>query len=258
MIRDNQYIDRFASTCYQFSLAEKVYDDFQVKEENLQRLGQQELSKFTDIVSQFSKGDEFDVLKNWALSKEATESFKSVYEKFYSHDLKNRLYQNRLILQVALIESALKDIHREVLRQKPTLLRDDRQIPLGKLIALGKDQILEDEIEREVQSLDRKKVKEKYQYFDEKLNLDWFEGSIVALFETIVDTRNKILHEDSDLKVDKTHIALANLVGMSLPEWCILQAIILYPGGFQAEKTTNLDKVREFVENRNKKRGKLQ
>ncbi|MCI0331086.1 MAG: hypothetical protein L0196_09125 [candidate division Zixibacteria bacterium] len=256
MIKENQYIDRFAITCFQFGLAEKVFDDFQSKEKNLHRMGQQELKRFTDIVSKFAKESELETFKNWALSKEAKETFKSVYEEVFSHDLKNRLYQNRLILQVALIESALKDIHREVLRQKPTLLREDRQIPLGKLVALGPDRIIEDEIEREVQSLDRKTVKEKYIYFDEKLNLDWFEGSIVSLFETIVDTRNKILHEDPDLKVDNTHIALANLVGMSLPEWCILQAIILYPGGFQAENMRNLDKIREFVEDRNKKRWK--
>jgi hypothetical protein len=125
-----------------------------------------------------------------------------------------RLDQNYLILTVALFETLMKDIHRAILRQTPTLLRGDRLIHLGAIVAKGTEAIIEEEIEREVLAIDRKSVQERVRYFDERLRVSWGPSEVVDHLVRIVGLRNRILHEEPDEPVPAD--VLSNLAGWVL------------------------------------------
>lgn len=144
----------------------------------------------------------------------------------------NRIRQNMLILNVSLFESFIKDIHRCILYQEPTLLKPQRQIPLGQLISQGFEEILQNEIEREVYSLDRKSLSEKAEYFKKRLDIPWSKGGFMGSLQKYFDLRNILLHEDPELlfsnkQVEDNAIACiviaVNLFGVALRK---------YPGGF--------------------------
>jgi hypothetical protein len=127
-----------------------------------------------------------------------------------------RLLQHEFVLHVAILEDLLKSIHREVLRAHPNLLREDRQIPLGQLVSQDKEAIILMEAEREVQSLDRKNVKEKYEYFRKRLRINWFDGKIVSLFEKVIHDRNVALHENPDQMISEGDMMILSVVSSGL------------------------------------------
>ncbi len=60
-----------------------------------------------------------------------------------------------LVNFVAILEDHIKQCARVLLLDNPQILDSQRQIPLGKLISVGKDEVILQEVERCVQSLDR-------------------------------------------------------------------------------------------------------
>jgi hypothetical protein len=87
----------------------------------------------------------------------------------------------------------------------------------------------------------------KSDYFKDKLSIDYsFDGTIIPLLEHAIGTRNKILHEEPDLEVDKMSLGLSHLVGMSIPLVSIVQAHILHPSKF--EPPDNSEKFLEHFE----------
>ena len=146
-------------------------------------------------------------------------------------DLENRLAQNEVILIVAVFEDQMKAIHREVLRQNPSLLNPDREVKLGKLIALKEDRVIEDEIESVVQALDRKTVKDRAKAF-EKFGLAW--GTRAETVEKATLLRNRILHEDTDIEVTGWDLTNARSSAIVLPLQLYIAAEALYPKGFDS------------------------
>jgi hypothetical protein len=145
--------------------------------------------------------------------------------------LENPLAQNEIILMVAVFEDQMKAIHREVLRQKPSLLNPDRQIKLGKLVALSEQRVIEGEIESAVQVLDRQSVKDRAKVLA-KLGLPW--GTRVEPVDHMSILRNKILHEDIDVQVGGWELSLAMITAVILPLNLYLRAEKLYPSGFDS------------------------
>jgi len=145
----------------------------------------------------------------------------------------NRVNQNEFIMLVALFEIQMKDIHREILLQDQKLLSPDRQVPLGRLISGGFDAVLELEIEREVQSLDRKNFEERASYFQSRLGLVWPKEPTPTAAREILDIRNRLLHEDADLSIADDKLGEAREVAFMLSYCFCLQCAARYPKGFQ-------------------------
>jgi len=145
-------------------------------------------------------------------------------------DLENRLVQNEIILLVAVFEDQMKSIHREMLRQNPKLLSPDRDIKLGRLAEVGETAIIEEEIERAVNSLDRQNVADKAKAF-EKLGLKW--NTKVEDIERISGLRNEILHQDTNKEVTGWDLSHTRTLVASLPAYLCLKGNRLYPDAFE-------------------------
>jgi hypothetical protein len=144
-------------------------------------------------------------------------------------DLENRLAQNEIIIMVAVFEDVLKSIHREMLRQQPTLLSSDRQISLGRLAAFGGEKIIEEEIERAVQALDRQTVAEKAKVF-QKIGLPWNKKPEEV--EDITRLRNEILHENVERQVSGWELHTCRKLVLRLPLHLFYLGWQLYPKTF--------------------------
>lgn len=142
--------------------------------------------------------------------------------------------QNQLIMQVTLFESFMKDIHREILSRNPKLLNPKRQVPIARIFATGLDAVLEEEVEREVISLDRKSIKDRCDYFKNRLLVDWsFDGTVYPLIERSLNMRNEILHGDTDTKVEDSHLQITFAITTGITIVTIVQCHLLYPDAFQ-------------------------
>jgi hypothetical protein len=235
MIDGRDYLDRFVGINLEFELALRALDGFKGSEDAIRKYANEELASLQTIIGGAQIAG-FSPEKHWAFSPEGSGKFlDSVRAGLPSmlEQVVNRLRQNKLVLRVTHLESALKDVHREVLRSNPQLLRSDRQIPLGKLVSQPIQDILDEEIEREVQSMDRKTLEQRAEYFDTRLNITWFDGTIVPLMKPLFDLRNKVIHGDSVTCVSKGDLLLADTVCMALLWCCILQAAVLYPNSFK-------------------------
>lgn len=144
-------------------------------------------------------------------------------------EVQRRFAQHRYILHVSIFENFLKAIHREILRATPALLRSDRNVELGRLVAKGQDTVIAEEIEREVDSLDRQTAEKKSRYFEQKLGISWFDGKAAPVLEAVVRLRNIVLHEDPDRPVDEKDQVLVSAVSTGVIFASVAAAAILYP-----------------------------
>jgi hypothetical protein len=147
-----------------------------------------------------------------------------------TEEARNRVNQNELILLVALFEVQMKDIHREILLQEPSLLNTDRQISLGRMIAEGSEAVIQLEIDREVQLLDRKRPDERARYFHQRLRLNWLNQ--MPQVQRVLDTRNRLLHENSGMTVGDDELKEARSVALGIPFECTRQCVERYPTVF--------------------------
>ena len=117
-------------------------------------------------------------------------------------DTRNSVNQNALLLYLAAFESALKDIHKAILQNHPDLIKQDRQVHLGRLAAKGYPAVLAEEIEREICSLDRLSLERRAEHFDKRLGISsTSEEGYLQNVMGVIATRNVILHEDPSLEV---------------------------------------------------------
>ncbi len=250
MLSFEEYFDRIVSVQMQFDLARKALISFRETPQAVENYMQGELEEVRNLLLEGRDDQADQIKKHWAFTSEGTEKY---FEGLKSHlsqgvdEVDNRINQNEFIMRVTLFEGFMKDIHREILRQSPTLLKADRNIPLGKIITLDKNDIIEEEIEREVQSLDRKNVKDRANYFKERLGIDWFGGTIIPLLERFLELRNQILHVNPDEKIEKFDIGLAHIVCFAIPWVTVAQAAVLYKEGFEMIEGLDEEKARSFI-----------
>jgi hypothetical protein len=114
-------------------------------------------------------------------------------------------------------------------------------------VSKGSDEIIREEIDREVQTLDRKSTGEKADYFLRRLGIGWFGGTIVPLLDMVVGLRNQMLHENPERMPTDTEMALLGLVTMGVPVATVAQAAILYPTAFSLPKNMSEEDARKFL-----------
>lgn len=164
MVNGNEYLQRITSVFSQFQLARRAIDGFLKSEEAVVRFLHEELEKLGHRLVQGAEkhnvtleGDSSFASNRFRMDLSATRA--ELPKRL--EEVEQRLRQNEVILLIALFENEMKEIHREILGQNPQLLKPDRQVPLGKLVSEGTKIVIESEIDREVQSLDRKSVEER-------------------------------------------------------------------------------------------------
>lgn len=123
---------------------------------------------------------------------------------------------------VAILEDHIKQCARVLLLDNPRILGSQRHIPLGKLISMGKDEVILQEVERCVQSLDRKSVEERVGFFNKNFGLDFFGEPGKTLLKSLTDKRNKLLHEEPGTGVSKMDAGLSCFLCSSIGIWLLM------------------------------------
>ena len=236
MISWKDYWNRSIEVFIQFDLAKKAMKSFRDTPEAVSNYATEEIEKIKkDVLDHF--GEKGKIPKeSWLydsnkVSKYIKDTMESLPTKLEA--VENRLNQNHLILQITLFESFMKDLHRELLQQNPSFLNPERKISLGRVVSLGLDHVINEEIEREVQSLDRKSIEDRCKYFQERLSIDWsFAGTMIPVIKLITDKRNKLLHEDPDINVDQDDLTFASFACIGITMVSTIQAHLAYPEAF--------------------------
>jgi hypothetical protein len=235
MITWEAYFDRIVGAQVQFDMARKALEGFGQSKEALERYATEDLGHLRELIHAGAKEAGKDPQSTWVHDEDAVTKYLDGAKEYAVRsliDVKARLRQYEYILRVAIFESFMKDAHRAILTVTPSLLKPDRQVPLGRLVAEGQEDVIREEIEREVQILDRKSTKEKAEYFLYRLGIGWFDGTIVPILGGVIDLRNEMLHENPERMVSDFEMVLLNLATSSVPIAITAQAAILYPTAF--------------------------
>jgi hypothetical protein len=187
----------------------------------------------------FSEEDVLEIAERG--KRNAREKFAPRNRRRYEETIEDGLNASELLIRVALFEAFMKEIHTEILRAKPSLLgkiRPQREVKYENLFMEQSDysQILNQEIIREVEEVDRKKFFDKPEYFDKtrayyfahhlKIPLD-NEGNLKFLSE-VLEIRNEISHENPLYIVGPVLLAKAAKLLKQIPESCFRKAETLY------------------------------
>jgi hypothetical protein len=249
MVDGDQYVERITSVMKQFKMVREALNTLE-DPAKLAAVADEEVSSTRKVLSEMFRKSlalKGRPTESAAVTAEQTSSSHTFVDQYFEtirneamssflrqvEDARNRVNQNELILLVALFEMQMKDIHREVLRLDPSLLNADRQVPLGRIIAEGSEAVIRLEIEREVQSMDRKSLAERATHFQQRLRIDWPDNPDVSAVRRVVEARNRVLHEDPGMTVSDDQLQEVLLVALFLPFHCCRQCVERYPAGFR-------------------------
>ena len=234
----------------QFETARKALEGFEQNRETVERYAAGQLRELKAIIEAAAKRQGQDPNSTWIHDEERVAKYLHGTKENLVRtmvDVSGRLKQYEYLLHVTLFESFMKDIHRAILSSVPSLLREDREIPLGKLVAKGQEEVVREEIEREVQQLDRKSTKEKADYFLKRLGITWFDGHMAVILDDVIRLRNEMLHENPELIVREHDLALLNLVTTAVPLATLAQAALLFPKAFALPAHMTEEDARKFL-----------
>lgn len=233
MITWESYFERIVKLKTQFDLAGTAIDGWGHSQEALNRYATEELEDLRTTFRRAAQQTGEEAEKTWVFadSDRVNEYLNHVRTAVPQKlpDVKARLVQNEYLLHVAIFESFMKSVHREILRAAPKLLPPNRMVELGKLVSQGQDAVLSMEIEREVQSLDRQTTQKKAEYFRDRLGIDWFGGAIVPLLDGVIRLRNEILHVNPDRFVEEIEHTVLMIVSVGVSFATVAGAAVLYP-----------------------------
>jgi len=252
MIKVNEYARRMGLFDMHIELLRQSLKHFSNDKKAMQAFvdkQERECSKRVDIVLAIDQDRPRDELDDIVVKAEADRLRREIQHHVEFAD--NKINQMEIILRCAYFEAEMKDIHRHCLCAKPALLRGDKEIALGRLVADGEDKVLEEEIEAEVERIDRQSAKEKAKYFKDKLGLKWGDpklfqqfyhlkssevhNDLVLRIERYSTLRNEIVHEHTDHVVQPDELKGAHTYFTFVPSFCCFQAVKLYPTHFAEE-----------------------
>ncbi len=247
----DNYFDRTLSVGIQFELARNAIFTFTKTPEAIKKYSEKEFNDLKEMLKEHFDESGKSPADHWVFGKEGFGEYLKGVQSVVPKQLEkftNSLNQSELILRVSLFEIFMKDIHRQALGEKPSLIKADRKIPIGRVLSLGFKKVIEEEIEREVNSLDRVSVEDKARYFKEKLGIDWFGGHAVPLLKHVIEVRNSILHEEPERIVNEIlDLGLATMMCIAIPFASVAQAAVLYPKSFMMIKGMKKSEVRKLM-----------
>lgn len=205
-------ISRLNSIYDQYKIALFAFDLYQKKEEaKLNSILEKRKAEFLTYIETVKK----EKLKNKERFDES--AFKNNYGgQFFMHEgllsypeqqadqLKNSIRQNSLITMFSTFEIFLTDLLRHILANRPRLLNLNRKVEIGRLITVGTEKLILEEVERQIYSIDRKSIFDKANYFKTHLKICWDKDSNnTKVINRINDLRNDIVHKDTALTVNE-------------------------------------------------------
>jgi hypothetical protein len=147
-------------------------------------------------------------------------------QRFYREFVEDGVNASELLVRVAHFEAFMKSIHGRILSCQPTLLATvhaDRKVSYSDIFKEGVSYatIVNQEICREVEEVDRKGVKGRADYFSAVLKIRWC-GTVELEFldEEVMETRNKLSHEDPSLPVSADLLTKASDLMDKIPTKC--------------------------------------
>jgi hypothetical protein len=176
--------------------------------------------------------DPFEVLADLPVYKRFIELEPSLVKHTLKKldDVIEIIYASYLLNFVAIFEDHMKSCIRVLFIENPQMLDPERSIPLGKLISKGQEEVIKEEVERCVQILDRKSVRDRLDFLNEKFGLDFFNTSGKELLQDITDIRNKLLHEVPGTGVSKFNCDVAFTICFGAGLWLLMQIYVVAPG----------------------------
>jgi hypothetical protein len=234
MITFEDYLSRLAELWTQFKLARTAIEGWAQSQEALDRYASGELEDLRKIILEGAEAQKKELGSHWVFADEVRiNEYRQALQAEASRHLTQvemRLVQYEYLLLVAVFESFMKSVHREILSRNRKLLRPNRAVELGRLISEGQEAVINREIEREIQSLDRESTERKAVYFRKRLGIDWaFGGAIIPLLDKVITLRNIILHQNPDQVVGDADFKLAVMVCAAVPYAMTASTALLYP-----------------------------
>ncbi len=251
MLTWESYFERVIDLRSEFHLAATAIDGWAQSQDALDRYTNDELENLRHMFRQTPGEENENATSGWVFSDNERimhylDEVRATVPQRVSA-VRSRLLQHEYVLHVAIFESFMKALHREVLRAAPTLLRADRKIDLGRLVSQGHEALIRAEIEREVQSLDRETPEKKSNYFRDRLKINWFDGKIVGSLDRVIRLRNTILHENPDQIVGEVDHTLLSIVTTAVTFASIAGAAVLYPAACSLPANITEAEVTKFV-----------
>lgn len=250
MISWDTYFDRIVAIHLDFAAARKALRAFEATPEAVTAFARAEIN---ELGLRISKGSsETPAIPTERFEQLLQNSIRRTPDLMKG--VEKRLRQHELLLRIATYESFMRDVHRAVLQDDPSLLRSDRKVELGRLVAMGRDAVIQEEIDREMFGLDRKGVQETAEYFRERLYIDWsFGGTVLPILEEILRRRNIILHEDPECDVPEEWLRAFAAILTAIPWLAVAQGAVLYPNTFQLPELMKREDAEKLV-SKNKRR----
>lgn len=180
----------------------------------LQQLDRLRKSKLQQISKQYGKANQY----------------------FYKQFSEDGLNRSELLLVIAHFESFMKELHAGVLNANSSVLaltKPNRQILRESLFQYGYPKILAEEILAEVEDVDRKSVRERSRYFEEKLGLKWGDATAIKAVKDASDARNEISHENPNRVIPDDWLAETKKCFGRVARECFMKARELYPKNFE-------------------------
>lgn len=160
-------------------------------------------------------------LKAFAL-KRARKKFAPRNRRIYSETIQDGTNASELLIRIAHFEAFMKDIHTEVLCAKPALLakiRPSREVKYEHIFTESPTfkAILDQQIQREVEEVDRLSFQKRAEYFDKQLNLPMADEATLKFVGDMMKVRNEISHENPLKTVSPADLSKATTVLKQIP-----------------------------------------
>lgn len=205
-------ISRLNSIDDQYEIALFAFDLYQKEKEvelsDMMEKRKAEFLKYLEVIKKqkAEKNEKFDesaFKRNYGVPFGIHEGMLS-YPGKQADQLKNSIRQNSLIITLSTFEIFLNDLLTHILANRPNLLSPNRKIEIGRLINVGADKVISEEVERQVYAIDRKSIFDRADYFKTHLKLCWGKDSNhIKTINRINDLRNNIVHKDTELQVSE-------------------------------------------------------
>lgn len=248
-----RFFDRMVQVKVQLDFARGALHTFEKTPEAVERYLREDLEGFRRLITEGTKTSGIDPKGSWAYQEEGVgKFFASGRDSLLGRldEVGFRLNQSQLLLWIAIFEAFMKDCHYEILKQQPKLMDPDRKVALGRLVAIGMNDLLEEEIRRQVSALDRMSIEAQDKYWCETLKVNWFDGKAAPVLKIALDHRNKILHEDPDAATDDDMLGLCLTICTGISWVTIVHGAVLYPKGFALPNLLSEKDARSLVEGR--------
>ena len=228
MIKISTYYDRLELIEIEFRFLRFATSSLNLKPTKKRKffsdISRERLNRSDAMFKNFPPGltpDEVEELKS-RHQKNILKKFAPRNQQVFSETIQDGTNAFELLIRIALFESFMKDIHAEVLRASPALLgkiRPEQQVKYKDIFTSTQSfqAILNQQILRELDEVDRLPFHWRAKYFDKQLNLQMADEETLKFVVEIMELRNEISHENPLKTIFPNDLAKAVKVLKQIP-----------------------------------------